>query len=351
MCSAQSMDQQPEIRWHMRPCLVDFLVEIHFTFHLRPETLYLTLNIIDRYVSRRIVYVKHYQLVGCAALWIAAKFEDAKERVPSVQDLVQICRDTYDESAFIQMEQHVLSTIQWTLGHPTAEAWLRLICCGATPEDQRVQHITRFLMEITLFYREFVFYTPSAIALASLTLARYLCGRPRQFYEETDECLEVVELLDTRLSKHVNDLSETLVKKYSYAFYSKASTFVVQYYLQGGRFVRQPLVSLPMTPIRSKSSRSSVTTPTSVSTCGSDYSDYMPMTPTSPIAPSLPSDDYANTFMMDSDKENYPSTAAFEPAINKQQIDCVPEQYLPHDFVAYGRPALHNYNMSSPAVV
>ena len=68
-------------------------------------------------------------------------------------------------------------------------------------------------MEITLFYREFVFYAPSVIALASLTLARYLCGRPRQFYEETDECLEVVELLHTRLSKHVNDLSETLIKK------------------------------------------------------------------------------------------------------------------------------------------
>ena len=244
----------------------------------------------------------------------------------------------------------MLSTIQWTLGHPTAEAWLRLICCGATPEEQRVQDITRFLMEITLFYREFVFYTPSVIALASLTLARYLCGRPRQFFEETDECLEVVELLDSRLSKHVNDLSETLIKKYSYAFYSKASTFVVQYYLQGGHFVRQPLVSLPMTPLRSKSSRSSVTTPTSVSTCGSDYSDYMPMTPTSPVAPSLPSDDYASTFMMDSDKENYPANATFEPAINKQHLERSPEQYLPYDFVAYGRQALHNYNMSSPAV-
>lgn len=137
MSSTQSMDQQPEIRWHMRPCLVDFLVEIHFTFRLRPETLYLTLNIVDRYVSRRIVYIKHYQLVGCAALWIAAKFEDAKERVPTVQDLVQICRETYEESAFIQMEGHVLSTIQWTLGHPTAEAWLRLMCCDPCMEDPK----------------------------------------------------------------------------------------------------------------------------------------------------------------------------------------------------------------------
>ncbi|TFK30604.1 cyclin [Coprinopsis marcescibilis] len=344
MSSTQSMDQQPEIRWHMRPCLVDFLVEIHFTFRLRPETLYLTLNIIDRYVSRRVVYIKHYQLVGCAALWIAAKFEDAKERVPTVQDLVHICRDTYEESAFIQMEGHVLSTIQWTLGHPTAEAWLRLMCCSSIPEDNKVQHVARFLMEITLFYREFVKYSPSTIALASLTLARYLCGKPRRYWEETDECLEVIGYLDERLAKHVNDLSETLVKKYSYAFYSKAATFVVQYYLEGGRFRQESFVTLPVTPRRS--SVSAMSTPSTTSTSISDLSDDMPMTPTTPSSPPLyHSDPFSNGFSSD-DKENKPSTV-FEPVINKLHVE-VPEQYLPHDFVAYSRPALHNLNICSP---
>ena len=219
MSSAASMDTQPEIRWHMRPDLVDFLVEIHFTFRLRPETLYLTLNIVDRYVSRRIVYTKHYQLVGCAALWIAAKFEDSKERVPTVQDLVHICREAYDEAAFIQMEGHVLATIQWTLGHPTAEAWLRFYCCGGTCiDDSKVQHVARFLMEITLFYREFIKFTPSQIALASLILARYSCQKPRRLYEESPECLEIVELLDIRLAESLSEVSDTLIKKYSFAY-------------------------------------------------------------------------------------------------------------------------------------
>ncbi|RDB29624.1 G1/S-specific cyclin CCN1 [Hypsizygus marmoreus] len=340
MSSTQSMDQQPEIRWHMRPCLVDFLVEIHFTFRLRPETLYLTLNIVDRYVSRRIVYIKHYQLVGCAALWIAAKFEDAKERVPTVQDLAQICRDTYEESAFIQMEGHVLSTIQWTLGHPTAEAWLRLMCCGPCMEEPKVQHVARFLMEITLFYREFIQFAPSSIALAALTLARFLCGKSRRIWEETEECLEVVELLDIRLSKHVNDLSETLVKKYSYAFYSKAATFVVQYYLQGGHFVRHTLLSLPVTPKRT--SASTVSTPTSCSTSVSDMSDDMPLTPTTP---SFSSDPFSGSYSSD-DKENMSSS--FEPVLNKLRVESPPDQFLPHDFVAFGRPALHNINNVSP---
>jgi hypothetical protein len=339
MSSTQSMDQQPEIKWHMRPCLVDFLVEIHFTFRLRPETLYLTLNIIDRYVSRRIVFIKHYQLVGCAALWIAAKFEDAKERVPTVQELAQICRDTYDESAFIQMEGHVLSTIQWTLGHPTAEAWLRVMCCGPCVEEPKVQHVARFLMEITLFYREFVKHTPSSIALGALTLARYLCGKGRRVWEETDHCLEIVEALDNRLAKHVNDLSETLVKKYSYAFYSKAATFVVQYYLQGGRFVHQVPTPLPVTPTRSP--LSTISTPTSTTTTASDCSDDMPLTPTSPPF----STDPFSILYSESDKENIPSSH-FEPVINKHRVDSPPEQYLPHDFVTFGRPALHSLNIS-----
>lgn len=341
MCSLSSMDQQPEIRWHMRPCLVDFLVELHFMFRLRPETLYLALNIIDRYVSKRVVYVKHYQLVGCAALWIAAKFEDAKERVPTVNDLAQMCQATYDETAFIQMEGHVLSTIQWTLGHPTAESWLRILCCGPIVEEQKVQHVARFLMETTLFYREFVQYPSSAIALGALSLARFLCGKGRRIFEETEECLEIVDHLDNRLAKHANDLSETLVKKYSYAFYSKAATFVLQFYLQGGRFQRQPLVTLPMTPVRTYSPK--VCTPMSVSTTASDCSDDMPTTPTSPI---LSSDAFSGSYMSD-DKENLPSPK-FEPTINKSLIEQVPEQFLPHEFVAYQRQALHNLNMSSP---
>lgn len=329
------MDQQPEISWNMRPCLVDFLLEVHFTFRLRPETLYLTLNIVDRYVSRRVVYMKHYQLVGCAALWVAAKFEDAKDRVPTVQELAQMCQNEYEESAFIHMETHILDTLQWTLGHPTAEAWLRLICCGGLyEEDNKVQHVARFLMEITLFYREFVTYAPSVIALASLTLARHLCQKARRPWEETAECLKVVDLIDHRLATHVHGLSEALVRKYSYAFYSKAATFVVQCYMQGPCF-QDKTFALPTTPPRSSSPATSAS-----SSPSSASSDDMPQTP-SPLTlvPLALNDVPKGTF----DKENMIS-------INKPKIEHPPEQLLPQDYIAYGRPPLHNLNVSPRAM-
>lgn len=178
--SVDLIDQQPELQWYMRPYLVEFLIEIHQQHRLRPETLYLALNIVDRYVSKRIVFKKHYQLVGCASLWIAAKFEDAKDRVPTVPDLCQMCCGAYDESAFIQMEGHVLSTINWVVGHPTTEAWLRLACVTGQVEEQRTQHVARFVMEITLFHKEFIPFKPSELALASLLLARFMLGKSRR---------------------------------------------------------------------------------------------------------------------------------------------------------------------------
>lgn len=349
MGSATAMDQQPEIQWEMRPCLVDFLVEVHFTFRLRPETLYLTLNIVDRYVSRRIVYTKHYQLVGCAALWIAAKFEDAKERVPTVTDLVQICRETYDESAFIQMEGHVLATIQWTLGHPTAEAWLRFYCCGSFEESAQVQHVARFLMEITLFYRDFIKFPPSSIALASLILARYVCNQPRRIYDEPADVAEIVELLDSRLAKNVAEISETLVRKYSFGFYSKASTYTVQWYLTGNRYVRQVLPCLlPTTPV-SRNPLSALSTPMSsmsVSTDSSSDDNDMPVTPTTPACsdPFLLSQ--AVLSAAKADKENVPTSIDTSVSTKYMNVadDCSNSDY-------YSRPALHDRNVLAPSPV
>jgi len=49
----------------MRTILVDWLIEVHLKFKLRPETLYLTVNLTDRFLERREVSRGKLQLVGC----------------------------------------------------------------------------------------------------------------------------------------------------------------------------------------------------------------------------------------------------------------------------------------------
>ena len=59
----------------MRAILVDWLVEVHMKFRLVPETLYLCVNIIDRYLEKEFVERTKLQLVGITALLIACKYE------------------------------------------------------------------------------------------------------------------------------------------------------------------------------------------------------------------------------------------------------------------------------------
>lgn len=176
------IELQPEIQWFMRPFLLDFLIELHSSFKLQPQTLFLCLNIIDRYCAKRIVFKRHYQLVGCTALWIAGKYEDKKSRVPTLKELTIMCRNAYDEEMFIQMEMHILSTLEWSLSHPNLEDCLQLAITNSnistTPyktspssSTSAISVVARFLCELSLYDKFFLAMPTSLLSITANLLA------------------------------------------------------------------------------------------------------------------------------------------------------------------------------------
>ena len=89
------MEDQEYINERMRSILVDWLVEVHLKFKLVPETLYLTVNLIDRYLAKTEVSRPKLQLVGVTALLIASKYEEIYP--PELRDLVYICDRAYSK--------------------------------------------------------------------------------------------------------------------------------------------------------------------------------------------------------------------------------------------------------------
>jgi hypothetical protein len=87
------MEDQPFIDERCRSIVVDWLVEVHMKFKLELETLYLTINIIDRYLAMAEVKKLKLQLVGVTALLIASKYEEIYP--PELRDLVYICDKAY----------------------------------------------------------------------------------------------------------------------------------------------------------------------------------------------------------------------------------------------------------------
>lgn len=70
------MGSQKDVNSKMRSILIDWLMDVHKRFELMPETIYLTVNIIDRYLSMKNISRKELQLVGISSMIIACKYEE-----------------------------------------------------------------------------------------------------------------------------------------------------------------------------------------------------------------------------------------------------------------------------------
>lgn len=172
---AAMINQQPEINWKMWPFLVDGLVELHYKLKMKPQTLFLAVNILNRYCTRRIVYQKHFHLVGCTALWIASKYEDKKSVVPTLAMLKHMTNDYYPEKMFVMMESHILNTLDWSISHCGVDSFLQIFLSDG-PSNRLLHSLSSYIAEITLYHNVFVGKDPLIIAKAIHLLSMHLLG-------------------------------------------------------------------------------------------------------------------------------------------------------------------------------
>ncbi|XP_010496655.1 PREDICTED: cyclin-B1-3-like [Camelina sativa] len=163
------MHTQPEINEKMRTILIDWLVEVHVKFDLSPETLYLTVNIIDRFLSLKPVPRRELQLVGISALLIASKYEEIWP--PQVNDLVYVTDNSYISKQILVMEKTILANLEWYLTVPTQYVFLvRFI--KASGSDPKLESMAHFLAELGLMHYDSLMFCPSMLAASAVYTAR-----------------------------------------------------------------------------------------------------------------------------------------------------------------------------------
>jgi cyclin B len=116
------MTQQNEINPKMRAILVDWIVEVHYKFRLERPTLWLAVNLLDRYLAKNVVSRSNLQLVGVCALLIACKFEEI--RPPEVHDCVYMTDYAYTRENILGMEVKILKDLDYQLCVPTGYHFL-----------------------------------------------------------------------------------------------------------------------------------------------------------------------------------------------------------------------------------
>lgn len=69
-----SVRAQPQLNERMRGVLVDWLIHLHMTFRMSPETLFIAVNTVDRFLALRQVTRSKLQLLGVTAMYLACKY-------------------------------------------------------------------------------------------------------------------------------------------------------------------------------------------------------------------------------------------------------------------------------------
>jgi len=168
------MDRQAHVNAKMRAILVDWLVDVHKKYKLRPETLFLAISLVDRYLDRRLIARRKLQLVGVTALLVAAKFEEMHP--PEIQEFVYVTDKAYTNHEVVMMEASILNTLDFRVCRPTAVSFLeRYVRVNGCHEAHH--HLVSYLLELTLVEYKMIKYSPSHLAAAAVLLSNKLLRR------------------------------------------------------------------------------------------------------------------------------------------------------------------------------
>ncbi|KAI9765734.1 MAG: hypothetical protein M1840_007167 [Geoglossum simile] len=227
--NANYMDNQAEIQWSMRSVLMDWLIQVHHRFSLLPETLFLCVNYIDRFLSCKIVSLGKLQLVGATAIFVAAKYEEIS--CPSVHDIVYMVDSGYSVDEILKAERFMLSMLQFELGWPGPMSFLRRIS-KADDYDLETRTLAKYFLEITIMDERFVGSPPSYIAAGAHCLARFMLRKgdwsPAHVYYSDYTCSQLRPLVSMMLEccefprKH----HQAVYEKYCDGRYKRAALFV-----------------------------------------------------------------------------------------------------------------------------
>ncbi|KAK4284909.1 hypothetical protein QN277_001678 [Acacia crassicarpa] len=167
--SPDYMAGQFDVNEKMRAILIDWLIEVHYKFELMEETLYLALNLIDRFLERQAVIRKKLQLVGVTAMLIACKYEEVS--VPTVEDFILITDKAYKREEVLNMEKLVMNTLQFNLCVPTPYVFMRRFL-KAAQSDKKLELLSFFIIELCLVEYKMLKFSPSLLAAAAIYTAQ-----------------------------------------------------------------------------------------------------------------------------------------------------------------------------------
>ena len=165
---------QPEINEKMRAILIDWLIDVNNKFNFREETLFITINIIDNYLSKKKIKRCNLQLLGVTSLFIACKQNEIIFR--RLKEYAYITDNAYDINDILTMEKDILKTLNFNILFPSSLSFFELLCNNFDIISQKKESIKNnlkyflgmFLIQSFYMSEKCLKYFASTIACSAL---------------------------------------------------------------------------------------------------------------------------------------------------------------------------------------
>ncbi|TPX36630.1 hypothetical protein SmJEL517_g01137 [Synchytrium microbalum] len=224
-------NSQPYLTWAMRTTLVEWLIQVHDTLRLLPETLYLTINLMDRFLSLKTVSAEKVQLVGVAAMLIACKYEEIS--VPCIDDFIHFVEGGYTREEIIQAERYLLGVLKYDISSPGPMTFLRRIS-KADNYDVHTRTLSKYLIEAAATDARFVGVATSLVTAGAMYLSRRVLTNENwtdmhchtSLYLEHEIVPMAHGILDCVASPQLHPI---VYEKYGKTQYMNASAFMQEY--------------------------------------------------------------------------------------------------------------------------
>lgn len=231
MPNGDYMSMQRDLNWHLRGVLADWLIETHAKFRLLPETLFLALNVVDRFLSLRTISLSKLQLVGVTALFIAAKYEEVL--CPSIQNFLYLADGGYTDEEILRAERYMLKVLNFDLSYASPMNFLRRIS-KADNYDIQTRTVAKYFMEISLVDHRLLDHPPSLVAAAAVWMAREVLERgewtPTLVHYSTYAESELLGTAEIMLDYCLRPPAHAhFHKKYSSKKFMRASAYVLEW--------------------------------------------------------------------------------------------------------------------------
>ena len=229
------MSCQRDINEQMRAILIDWLIEVHYRFRLKSETLFQTVWIIDTYLSLVQIARAKLQLLGIASLLISCKSNEIY--YPQLKEFTDITDGAYVKKELIDMEKKVLKILNFNIIAPTPNDFYNIIA-KAFCFEQKQFYLGKYFLESVLLDYRMIQYNPSVIAVSCAYIVMKFFGidNYKILYKNevvNDICPQkIIKEAAKDICKLVKNLSQSTLKavkdKYSLNQFCNAAQFCQQ---------------------------------------------------------------------------------------------------------------------------